>query len=60
MTDLGRRGEFRPPGYIEEIEVSRMAVFVAGVHILIERAKQQTRNDTPEIVHRSLAFDRRL
>ena len=40
MTDLGRRGEFPPPGYLEEIEVSRMAVFVAGVHILIERAKQ--------------------
>jgi PrtD family type I secretion system ABC transporter len=40
MTDFGGRGEIRPPGYIEDIEVSRMAVFVAAVGILIERARQ--------------------
>lgn len=39
MTDFGRRGAFPPPGFIEEIEVSRMAVFMAGVRILIERAQ---------------------
>ena len=39
MTDFGGRGEIRPPGYIEDIEVSRMAVFVAAIGILIERAR---------------------
>src|SRR5260370_3703713 len=39
MTDLGRREEFLPPGNIENIEVSRMAIFVAAVRILVEQAK---------------------
>ena len=55
MTDFGGRGEIRPPGYIEDIEVSRMAVFVAAIGILIERARHLpdangtvARNDTAE------------
>jgi PrtD family type I secretion system ABC transporter len=43
MTDFGRRGEFPPPGYIEDIEVSRMAVFAAAVRILIERMRLSSR-----------------
>src|SRR5260370_17622142 len=40
MTDFGRRGEL-PPAYIEDIEVSNMAVFVAAVRFLIERARSR-------------------
>jgi PrtD family type I secretion system ABC transporter len=43
MTDFGRRGEFPPQGYIEDIEVSRMAVFAAAVRILIERMRLSSR-----------------
>jgi PrtD family type I secretion system ABC transporter len=43
MIDFGRRGELPPPGYIDDIEVSRMAVFVAAVRILIERARPLSR-----------------
>ncbi len=38
MTDFGRRGEIPPPGFIEDIEVSRAAVFVAAVQIIFQRA----------------------
>lgn len=40
MTDFGRRGDLPPPGYIEDIEVSSMAAFLAAVRLLIERARQ--------------------
>src|ERR1700709_2841594 len=52
MTDLGRREQFPPPEYpeyIEDIEVSRMAVFVAAVRILAERARLSSRvSQVPE------------
>jgi ATP-binding cassette subfamily C protein len=37
MSDFGRRGELPAAGRIEDIEVSRMAVFVAAMRILLQR-----------------------
>jgi PrtD family type I secretion system ABC transporter len=42
MTEFGRRGEIPPPGSIDEIEVSHLAVFVAAVGLLAERARSRT------------------
>ena len=59
MTDFGRRGQLPPPGYIEDIEVSRMAVFVAAVRILIERARPLSRmRQLLETTRRKLFTDR--
>jgi ATP-binding cassette subfamily C protein len=60
MTDFSRRGEFAPPGYSEEIEVSRMAVFKAAVRILMERAQLWQRlRKSPETASRLLETTRR-
>jgi PrtD family type I secretion system ABC transporter len=60
MTDFGRRGELPPPGYLEDIEVSRMAVFVAAVGILIERARPLSRmRQLPETVRQLIETIRR-
>jgi PrtD family type I secretion system ABC transporter len=60
MTDFGRRGEFSPPGYTQEIEVSRMAVFIAAVRILIERAQLVPRlRQLPETTRQLLEATRR-
>jgi PrtD family type I secretion system ABC transporter len=60
MTDFGRRGELAPPGYIEDIEVSRMAVFVAAVRILIGRARPLPRmRQLPETARQLLETARR-
>jgi PrtD family type I secretion system ABC transporter len=43
MTDFGRRGDIPLPGDIPNIEVSRMAVFVAAVRILAHRVSPLSR-----------------
>jgi PrtD family type I secretion system ABC transporter len=43
MTGLGRRGESTPPASLDNIEISRTAVFVAAVRILAERARLLSR-----------------
>jgi PrtD family type I secretion system ABC transporter len=60
MTDFGGRGEIHPPGYIEDIEVSRVAVFVAAVRILIERARQlpDATGQSLEMIRRKVFSDR--
>ncbi len=40
MTDVEARGGLPPPGNIEDIEVSRLAVFIAAIRILLERLGQ--------------------
>src|SRR6202008_4022542 len=60
MTDFGRQGEHPPPGYIEDIEVSRMAVFVAAVRILVERTRTLSRmGQLPEVARQLLETTRR-
>src|SRR5258706_6062352 len=60
MTDLGRRVEPPPPGYIEDIEVSRVAVFVAAVRILVERTRTLSRvGQLPEVARQLLETTRR-
>jgi ATP-binding cassette subfamily C protein len=39
MTDFARRGEGSPPLNVDEIEVSRWAVFIAALRLLAERAR---------------------
>jgi ATP-binding cassette, subfamily C, type I secretion system permease/ATPase len=43
MTDFGRRGELSPPVNLDEIEVSNLAVFIAAVGLLAERARRLSR-----------------
>src|SRR5262245_39323603 len=43
MTDFVRRGEASPPVNIDEIAVSRWAVFVAALGLLAERARASSR-----------------
>jgi ATP-binding cassette subfamily C protein len=60
MTDFARRGELPPSENIEDIEVSRMAVFVAAVRILIERARPLSRmRQLPETAGQLLETTRR-
>lgn len=61
MTDFGRRGDLPPPGNIEDIEVSRMAVFVAAVRILAGRVRPLSRvTQLPERTRQSLETVRRI
>jgi PrtD family type I secretion system ABC transporter len=60
MTDFGRRGTLPPSGLTDDIEVSRLAVFVAAVRMLIDRAGHlpQTVNQLLETTRRKLFPDR--
>lgn len=46
MTEFARPGESSPPIAIEDIEVSRWAVFVAALGLLAERARSSSRELT--------------
>jgi PrtD family type I secretion system ABC transporter len=60
MGDFGRREQFSPSGRIEDIEVSRMAVLVAAVRILLQRASLSSRmGELPETAKRLLETTRR-
>src|SRR5258706_9561681 len=60
MTDFGRRGEFPPSGNIEGILVSRMAVFVAAMRILVERTRPLSHiGQLPEVARQLLETTRR-
>jgi len=60
MSNFGRRGEVPSSGFIENIEVSRIAVFVAAVRILTERMRPLSRmRQLPETARQLIEAIRR-
>ena len=60
MTDFGRRGDLPLRGNIENIEVSRLAVFVAAVRILTDRVRPSRVTQLPERARQLLETVRRI